>query len=80
MAEKPIKKFSCGLVKCSVWSNEVEREGKKFDMISYKIEKDYQDKDGNWKSTSNYNINELVRLYFLVGEVLRNQIGLKVQE
>ena len=59
---KPIKKFRAGAIDASVWKNQVERDGKEFDAYNFSIERSCTDKDGKWKTTSSFKINDLPKV------------------
>lgn len=64
MAEKEIKNLPVFKVRCrgvsgTVWKNEKEKDGKKFDVFSVNITKSYKDKDDNWKNTDSYGAEDL---------------------
>lgn len=59
MSSKPKNKFRCGSVTATIWENEQQKEGKKFIINSITIERNYQDKDKNWKRTSSFGLNDL---------------------
>lgn len=54
------KKFSAGPVVATIWKNEGKEEGSEFPSVS--IEKRYQDKQGEWKSTSSFNKSQLAQV------------------
>lgn len=63
---KPVQSYKCGSVQAAVWENEreVNINGKKvmknFSTVS--IERRYTDKDGQWKSTSTFRVNDLPKV------------------
>jgi len=64
------KKFRAGLVTATVWLNESTREdGSKFDSYSIQLERSYQDKDQNWKTTSSFGVNDMAKINALVNKV-----------
>lgn len=58
---KPEWKIRAGNVVLTAWKKEIEKNGQKFDMINVSIEKTYKDGD-EWKTTNNFNVNDLMRL------------------
>ena len=52
---KPEIIFRSGLVKATVWSNEIEVDGNKKNMRSVQLQKSYKTKDGEWGTTNTYN-------------------------
>ncbi len=56
----PEKKFRASPVTATIWTNEAKtKDGdiKIFRTIS--LERSYKDKEGNWKSTSSFRVNDL---------------------
>ena len=55
MASKPAKSVRCGTVYVAVWKDD------KGDFISTSItvSKSYKDKNGDWKNTSSFRVNEI---------------------
>ena len=59
---KPIKKFNAGVISASIWKNEL-KDGSVVHAVS--IERRYQDKAGDWKSTNNMRMNDLPKVSLL---------------
>ena len=57
---KPIKKLTSGALEASIWANEVKKDGKSLTFYSVRIDKNYKDKEGKWKKSTNYNFNEIL--------------------
>ena len=57
--KKPVATYQVGKAKVIVWEN-VNKDGDTWK--SYQIEKRYQTKDGEWKSSSSINDSELLEL------------------
>ena len=76
--EKPKATYQVGTAKVTVWEN--ERDGKygKFIAKSFKIEKVYK-KDGQWKSTNNFDLDELLQLRAAIDKAI-NEEGVKLKE
>ena len=59
---QPEKKFSAGAIHVSVWKNEgTSKDGQKKEFRSISLQRRYTDKEGNWKSTNSFRINDLPR-------------------
>ena len=75
----PEKKYSVGQVSATVWKNtkEVDINGEKQnkDFYSVQVEKSYKVGD-NWKSTNNFNQNDLPKLSLVV-EMAYKYISIK---
>lgn len=59
---KPIKKFGAGVISASVWKNELKDGSTVFAVT---IERRYQNKGGDWQSTSNLRMNDLPKVRLL---------------
>jgi len=56
---KPEITFRQGNCQASVFVNEVVRNGRGFEMKSVSFQRRYKDKDGEWKSTSKLDVNDI---------------------
>jgi hypothetical protein len=66
-AQGPEKEFRAGLVRATVWRNTRKNgAGQEFEALSVRVERRYQDKEGNWQSTSSFRPTELPRLALVV--------------
>ena len=60
MSNKPIQKFNVGAIHVSIWENEgVSKEGIVRNFNSVSIDRNYKDKQGEWKSTNSLKVNDL---------------------
>lgn len=75
---KPKATYQVGSAKVTVWEN--EREGKygEFTAKSFKVENIYK-KDGEWKSTDQFNLDELLQLRAAIDKAISEE-GVKVKE
>ena len=63
----PIESFRLNNVSISIFENESERDGNKNRYHRAKIDKRYHDqKSGEWKSTTSFSLDELLRLRYLI--------------
>lgn len=69
--KEPLQKFRCGQVTATIWEHEKEKDGKKFNVYSVEIVKNYTDKDDQWNKTSNYNKDDLAKVLVCVQEAMR---------
>jgi len=60
--KQPEKTFRIGRLSATIWLNE-GNEGRKF--YSVDIVRNYQDKEGNWKTTSSFMHDELLSVAML---------------
>ena len=57
---KPIKKFSTGLINAKVWKNEYEDESGQFSPYhTVAFERHYVDKNGEWNTTNTLRVSDL---------------------
>ena len=68
MMAKPKEKLVAGNCSAAIWVNVREINGEKRQMLSVSFQKSYKDKDGNWKNTDSFGVNDLPKLGLLVGE------------
>jgi len=74
------KKFSAGSISATIWNNEKkDSDGKIMEFKTISIDRRYQDKDGNWKSTSSMRINDLPKVV-MVSQKAFEYINLKEEE
>ena len=76
---KPLKEYSAGACKATIWQNEIEKNGNTFGVHTIKLARRYKDKDGNWKETSNYNKKDLADIVVLSMQALQF-LSLKTNE
>ena len=60
-ANAPVEKFKAGQIVASIWKQK-RKEGQDYDTFSVSVEKNYKDKEGNWKKTSSFQVNELPKV------------------
>jgi hypothetical protein len=66
-SQGPEKEFRAGLVRATVWRNTRKNgAGQEFEALSVRVERRYQDKDGNWQSTSSFRPAELPKVALVV--------------
>ncbi len=59
----PEKKFRAGGVTATIWSNELTgKNGKPFKVNNTNIAKSYKDKDGQWKETDSFQLQDLPKV------------------
>ena len=59
---QPEKVFKQGSCSAAVFVNRVNKNGKTMEMRSVLLQKGYKDRDGQWKTTSSFGINELPKI------------------
>ena len=65
----PEKKFRAGAISATVWKNQ-SKEGNEFSSVSF--EKGYKDANGEWKSTSHLNVNDLPKALVVLGKAFEH--------
>ena len=62
--QKQLPAFSIrvGAVNASCWKNQIEVNGQKIDVYNTQIDRSYKDKEGNWKKTGSYKLNDLPKV------------------
>jgi hypothetical protein len=75
---KPKVTYQVGTAKVTVW--EAEKDGKygKYIDKDFKVEKIYK-KDGEWKSTNSFDLNELLQLRAAIDKAISEE-GVKIKE
>ena len=67
MENKPKKKFCAGLIRASIWENEVDiGNGDKRNIPKVSVERRYKTPQGDWRSSNRFGINELAKLQAVV--------------
>lgn len=56
---KPERNIRIGNINVAIWNNIKEINGQVKELKSITLEKRYKDKEGNWKSTTSFNADEL---------------------
>lgn len=78
---KPLKKFKSGQFEVSLWKNEHEKEGMKFDIVTASLQKSWK-KAGSESfersSISGIAINDIPKLLMLLSKAYEDQ-NLKVE-
>jgi hypothetical protein len=59
MSNKPEKIFQHGALKAAIFANEHEKDGESFTVRRVSFQKLYRDKEGNLKTTSSLEVNDL---------------------
>jgi hypothetical protein len=70
---KPEKKFRAGAISATVWQNngQSNKTGQPVVYRTISLERGYKDKNGEWKSTNSFRINDLPRAALLLNEAYR---------
>ena len=76
MGNRPEKRFKCGAVEASLFSKEIEKNGRTLKIWNVVTQKWYLSATDGWKTTNRYDANELPKLMLVSQEAYR-YIGLK---
>ncbi len=71
----PKKKFRAGPISATIWENKgknAQGEANTFNTIS--LERVYQDKEGNWKSTNSFRLNDLPKAHAVLQRVYNDLV------
>ena len=72
-ANKPEKKFSTGAISATIWKNSGKsQKGDEVEFNTITLQRRYQDKEGNWKSTNSMRINDLPRASLVLGKAFEH--------
>ncbi|MBW2992419.1 hypothetical protein KY345_04345 [Candidatus Woesearchaeota archaeon] len=68
----PEMKFRAGAISATVWQNKGQnKEGQPTEYRTISLERGYKDKNGEWKSTNSFRINDLPRASLVLNEAYR---------
>ena len=57
--QQPIERFRAGSVSCALWENEIGVNGQQKTIVKASLDRRYQDRNGNWKSSQSFSRNEI---------------------
>lgn len=66
---KPVFSIKTGGVSASVWKNIAKKDGKEYEFATISLVRSYKDKDGEWQTSSNFNLNDLPKVALVVNQV-----------
>jgi len=67
----PEKKFRAGAIAATVWKNQGQGKDGIVNYSTISLERGYKDKNGAWKSTTSFRINDLPRAALVLEEAYR---------
>ena len=71
----PRLKYSAGAVKATVWDNKgTNSQGEETSYQTISLERVYQDKEGSWKSTNSFRINDLPKVSMIMQKVYQELV------
>lgn len=56
---QPEKKFVAGSINATIWKNVSQKDGKDFSFETISLTRNFKDKNGDWKSTGTFRLNDL---------------------
>ena len=59
---KPEKTFRQGSCSASAFVNGIKKNGKDIEMKKVSVQRSYKERDGSWKNTNSYGVNDLPKL------------------
>ncbi len=65
----PEKKFRAGAISATIWNNETKND--KGEVVTYKtvsFQRNYMDKDGNWKTTDSLRTSDLPKAVLVLSK------------
>ena len=65
---KPEKRFRCGGCEAAIFENEIVRNGKTIKIKKVSFQKRYKDGDGEWKSTSSLDQNDIPKAMLVLSK------------
>lgn len=60
------KKISAGNISATVWNNKREMNGVEIEMKSISLQRSYKDKNGEWKHSTSFSINDLPKIQLVM--------------
>ena len=57
--QQPIERHRAGSVSCALWENEIRVNGQQKTILKASLDRRYQDRNGNWKSSQSFSRNEI---------------------
>lgn len=65
---EPAATFRAGAVSATVWANEREKDGKKFESMSVTLKRGYKDKKGEWQDTNSYQLSDVPKAVLVLNK------------
>jgi hypothetical protein len=70
----PEKKFKAGCVSATVWLNKIVKDNKSFVQRTITLEKNFKDKNGNWKNNNCFNPNDLPKAEVVLRQAFKHSL------
>ncbi len=71
----PEKKLRAGPISVTVWKNQGKgRNGQDVAYFSVSLDRNYKDKEGNWKSTNSLRVNDLPKASLLLNKAYEHLV------
>lgn len=65
---KPEKKFVSGGIEASVFENQIQKDGKTFNIKKVAFQKRYKSSDGSWKGTGSLDISDIPKAILVLSK------------
>jgi len=66
---EPEKKFKAGPVSATIWKNKgTKKDGETAEFYTITVDRNYKDKEDNWKSTHSLRINDLPKASLVISK------------
>lgn len=65
---QPEKKFKAGALVATIWNNKIQKDGKEETYRTISFERNYKDKEGNWKTTNSLRVNDLPKAVMILNK------------
>jgi len=65
----PEQKFSAGVISATIWKNQgTSKKGEEVEYRTISLQRSYTDKEGNWKSTNSFRVNDLPKAMLVLNK------------
>lgn len=72
---KPEKTMKAGAVRASIFRNEIVRNGRPVSIAKVVLEVRYKDKNGEWKSSNSFSLNEVPKAIMALQQAYEYLLG-----
>ncbi|MBT7903509.1 hypothetical protein HN587_06620 [Candidatus Woesearchaeota archaeon] len=64
----PVKVFKVGAISASIWVNKIQKDGKEFAYSTISLERNYKDREGQWKKTNSMRLNDIPKATLILNK------------
>lgn len=73
--KEPIAKFKAGAISISIWSNDAEKDGRKFSFLTAQFQRSYKDKKDEWvNERMNLSKDDIPRAILVLNEAFKEMV------